>query len=96
MHFDIKAVVFNYDVGKNILIEERCGFGFEDVIEAIKSKKLLDIIAHRNKKKYPGQHIFVIKMEDYVYALPFEYKKERNEIVLKTMYPSRKLTREYL
>ncbi len=96
MQFDIKRVVFDYDVGKNIFVKERCGFGFEDAIEAIRSGRLLDIIEHPNKKKYLHQYVLVIEMENYVFSLPSVYDKDKNEFFLKTMYPSRKLTKEYL
>ncbi len=96
MQIDIKKVAFNYDLGKNLFAKERCGFDFEDAIEAIKSKQLLDIIEHTNKKKYPHQYVFIIKMEGYVYSLPAVYNKQKNEVFLKTVYPSRKLTKEYL
>ena len=96
MQIDTKKVVFSYDVGKNLLIKERCGFDFEDTIETMKSKQLLDIIEYTNKGKYAHQYIFVIKMEGYVYSLPAVYNKQKNEVFLKTVYPSRKLTKEYL
>ena len=96
MRFDLKCIYFNYDVEKNLFVKERCGFDFEDAIEAIASNKLVDIIEHQNKEKYPHQYIFVIKMDDYVYAVPSAYNKGKNELFLKTMYPSRKLTKEYV
>jgi len=96
VQIDAKKAFFNYDVGKNLLVKERCGFDFEDAIETIKSKQLLDIIEHANKEKYRHQYIFVIKMEGYVYSLPAVYNKQKNMVFLKTVYPSRKFTKEYL
>jgi hypothetical protein len=46
------------------------------------------------KKKYPDQFIFIIQVEDYVYLVPFVEKE--NEIILKTIIPSRKATKHYL
>ena len=51
-------------------------------------------LQHPNKTRYPNQKVLVIKMIDYVYAVPFI--EEGNFRFLKTIIPSRKLTRDYL
>jgi hypothetical protein len=96
VQFNIQKVVFNYDLGKNLFVKERCGYDFEDAIDAIQSNKLLDIIQHQNKERYPDQWVFVIELANYVYSVPSVYNREKNEFFLKTMFPSRKLTKEYL
>ena len=95
MKINIKLVNFNYSEKKNLIVEERCGFGFEDAIDAIADNNLLSIIPHPNRKKYAHQQIFIIKIKKYIYAVPFVYDREKNEVFLKTIYPSRKLTKEY-
>ncbi|NOQ30089.1 MAG: hypothetical protein GQ570_03095 [Helicobacteraceae bacterium] len=58
------------------------------------SGDLLDIVKHPNKEKFAYQKILIVKIEDYVIAVPFvENDKER---FLKTIIPSRKLTKKYL
>jgi predicted DNA binding CopG/RHH family protein len=32
---------------------------------------LLDILEHPNPNRYPGQRIFIVRREDYVYLVPF-------------------------
>jgi len=55
---------------------------------------LLDAIKHPNQKKYPGQMIFIVNIEEYVYIVPFV---ENSEVIfLKTVIPSRKMTKQYL
>ena len=54
----------------------------------------LDVIDHPNQKKYPGQRVFVVKVDDYAVMVPFVESKER--IFLKTIIPSRKMTKKYL
>ena len=50
--------------------------------------------SHPNKDKFSYQKISIVQIEDYVIAVPFvENGKER---FLKTIIPSRKLTKQYL
>lgn len=44
--------------------------------------------------KYKHQMLFVIELNNYVYYVPFI--EEGDDIFLKTIIPSRKLTKEYL
>ena len=82
---------FNWNSEKNRkLIKER-GVSFEICLVKIESKDVLDIL---NNINYPNQKIFVLKIDDYVYLVPFVENK--NEIFLKTIIPSRKFTKKYL
>ena len=60
----------------------------------IENGDILDVIEHPNKTKYPNQQILVINMNDYAYALPFV--QQGHDRFLKTIVPSRKLTKLYL
>lgn len=85
-------VLFDWDDKKNSkLKKERC-ISFEEVVVAIESNKLLDIIT--GKKKYRGQKIFILEIDGYVYCVPFEEKEDT--IILKTIYPSERETKKYL
>ncbi len=55
---------------------------------------ILDIINHPNDKKYPNQQIIVINLKNYAYIIP--YVETSTEIFLKTIIPSRKMTKKYL
>ncbi|TVQ22148.1 MAG: hypothetical protein EA383_15885 [Spirochaetaceae bacterium] len=46
------------------------------------------------KAQYPGQKILVVRIEEYVYVVPFVDSDEGR--FLKTIIPSRKATRDYL
>ncbi len=85
---------FNWNNEKNDeLIRDR-GISFEEVVFCIMHNGLLDIIEHPNKSKYPNQNIFIVDIDDYVYLVPFV---EDDEIVfLKTIIPSRNMTKKYL
>lgn len=81
---------------KNLLLQATRGIGFEKAIKAIKNKHVLADLKHKNSKKYPNQKILVIKINNYVYAIPYVLNEKKGEIFLKTVYPSRILTKKYL
>lgn len=82
-----------FDEVKNRLLKEQRGVGFEDVLEAIQNDNVLDIIENPNHKKYKDQYFFILKIKDYVYAVPFRIENEG--IVLITIYASRKYKKKY-
>lgn len=86
--------VYRWDSSKNDkLIRER-GISFEEVLLAIEQGHLLDVIENPNQERYRGQRAFVVGIGQYVYLVPFIDRGE--EIFLKTVIPSRKLTKRYL
>ena len=74
-----------------MLVRER-GISFEYIIFLIQEGHLLRILENPNKAKYPGQCVFEIDVLGYIYIVPVVMNK--NEIFLKTAYPSRKATRK--
>ncbi len=84
----------NWNPEKNDkLIAER-GISFNDVIYHFAQGYLLDDIEHPNQEKYPNQSIFILEINNYVYLVP--YVENDTERFLKTIIPSRKLTKKYL
>jgi hypothetical protein len=69
------------------------GIGFLDIVDAIAAGGLLDVLEHPNAARYSGQRIFVVRHTGYVYLVPFV--ENETELVLKTIIPSRKATRDY-
>ena len=70
------------------------GVTFEDVVFHLTHDGLLDTIEHPNQEQYPGQRIFIIDIEGYAYIVPFV---EDDEVIfMKTVVPSRKMTKLYL
>ncbi len=85
---------FSFDIKKNCkLIDER-GINLEEVIAILKNGQILDVLEHKNKKRYPQQKIYIIEFNNYILEVPFV--RNNNEIFLKTAYPSRKMTQKYL
>ena len=53
---------------KALMADEWCNAWHLSVVFHI---ELLDILEHPNPNRYPGQRIFVVRREDYVYLAPF-------------------------
>jgi hypothetical protein len=85
---------FAWDDAKSEQIRKMRGIGFEDVVFHIERGDLLDILEHPNPERYAGQRIFVVRREDYVYMVPFA--EDEDTVLLKTIIPSRKATKQYL
>ncbi len=85
---------FSWNPEKNLLLKIQRNISFEDAIIGITEHGLLDIIQHPNKKKYPGQKIFVVEIDHYAYLVPFV--ENEKTIFLKTIIPSRAATKKYL
>ena len=88
----MKPISWNAD--KNALLRAERGISFEDVVFHIMAGDILDTVDHPNQKRYPGQQVHVIAIEEYVYLIPFVESDE--EVFLKTIIPSRKATKSYL
>ena len=86
--------LYRWDASKNDkLIRERA-VSFEEVLLAIEQGRLLDVVENPNQERYGGQKIFVVEIRQYAYLVPFI--EQGDEIFLKTIIPSRKLTKQYL
>ena len=90
---DNKVILFSYQ--KNKILKKERDISFEEILLEIEKGNLLDDIEHPNKKRYSNQNIFIVYSErkDYVYLLP--YVENDKEIFLKTIIPSRKMTKKY-
>jgi uncharacterized DUF497 family protein len=75
------------------LIQER-GVSFEDIVQAIAEGYTLDDTAHPRADQYPNQFVYVIRLADYVYLVPYEAMGEKIRLI--TIIPSRKARRKYL
>ncbi len=76
------------------MLKAELGTSFERIVVAIEGGGLLDILAHPNQAKYPGQRVLVVQCDSYAYLVPFV--EEEDHFFLKTLIPSRKATRDYL
>jgi hypothetical protein len=85
---------FSWNIEKNETLKREREVSFEAVVFHIERGDLLDILEHYNPSRYPGQRIFVVKINNYAYLVPFV--ENESEVFLKTVIPSRKATNAYL
>lgn len=82
-----------WDLSKNQKLKTERGISFEEILVCIENHQVLAIIQNPNKK-YKRQKVFIIGLNNYIYYVPFI--EEGEDMFLKTIIPSRKLTKEYL
>ncbi len=85
---------FDWNNEKNELLKKVRGVSFEQVELAIASGDLVDRIRPPNPARDPNQKVFLVKIEDYIYSVPYVEDDER--IFLKTIIPNSKATKRYL
>ncbi len=85
--------IFNWNEAKNRFLKQVRGVSFEDVVLHLEAGDAIDVFDHPNQARYPGQRIYAIVIEDYVYLVPFV--ESENEVFLKTIIPSRKAKKQY-
>lgn len=81
-----------WDDEKNQKLQTERNVSFEEISEIILRKEHLDILENTSR---PNQQIFVVKLNNYIYSVPFIIDGQSN-IILKTAYPSRKLHKKYM
>lgn len=83
--------VIIWDDTKNQKLKTERNISFEQISAIILQKTYLDILENKAR---PNQQIFVVELNNYIYAVPFIIDENAN-IILKTAYPSRKLAKKY-
>lgn len=71
---------------KSEMLKRTRGVSFEEIINA----KLIGIKKHPSRK---NQNVMLFEHKKYVWVVP--YVVEKNHIFLKTLFPSRRYTKEY-
>ena len=87
----MKLVCWNEE--KNQLLQIQRKLSFEMVLEKMEKQEIIERRSHPDKKKYPHQFIFILRLKEYICYVPFVENEE--EIFLKTIIPSRKLEKEF-
>jgi len=81
-----------WDDDKNQKLQNERDISFEEISESILRKEYLDILENPSRS---NQQIFVLKINNYIYSVPFMIDEQSN-IILKTAFPSRKLHKKYM
>jgi uncharacterized DUF497 family protein len=85
---------YDWNSEKNIVLIETRGVSFEEALRSISEGGLLADEPHPNRDKYPNQRIMVVLIRNYCYVMP--YVQNGDTLFLKTLIPSRKMTKRYL
>jgi len=85
---------YEWDPQKNDWLKKERNISFEQVIFHLSKGDVWKIGNHPDQNKYPGQRIYFVVIEEYIYLVPHIYEAEC--IFLKTIIPHRKATKEYL
>ena len=86
--------LYDWNDEKNEWLRQERGVTFEDIVFHLAHGGLLDVLEHPNPRRYPGQRLFIVNVEGYACIVPFV--EEDDKIFLKTIIPSRKMTKQYL
>jgi hypothetical protein len=86
---------FEWSDAKNSQLKLEREIFFEEIVFSIEHGGLIDVMPHPNPEKYPNQSVYVIRINNYIYLVPF-VKDDTGVRFLKTIIPSRKATKRYL
>jgi hypothetical protein len=65
------VTVYRWSEAKNARLKRERGVTLEEIVVAIDAGHLLDVITHRNPRRYPHQSMFVVVLQRYIYLVPF-------------------------
>ena len=84
---------YQWDTAKNEWLLRHRSISFEQIVWHIAEGHLLDVLTS-DKEQYKGQTQLVVNVNGYAYLVPCT--EDGGAITLKTIIPSRKLTKRYL
>lgn len=79
---------------KNLQLIAGRNISFQEIVSALEDDRLIATVPHHNLEKYPNQRKYIVRINGYVYQVPFVEDDEK--IFLKTIMASRVLTKKYL
>ncbi len=84
---------YEWNPAKNEEVKKERGISFEQIVFHLAQGDVWKTADHPDQRKYPGQQIYFVIVEDYIYLVPFVTEDEY--VFLKTIIPSRKATKDY-
>jgi len=85
---------YEWNPEKNEILKKERGISFEQIVFHLSQGDIWKIADHPDRKKYPGQRIYFVIVENYIFMVPFVVESEY--VFLKTIIPSRKATKDYI
>ena len=89
----IDCMKYEWNPQKNEWLKRERNISFEQIVYHLLQGDVWKTADHPNQKDYPGQKMYFIIVENYIYLVP--YVNEKNYHFLKTIIPSRKATKIY-
>ena len=84
---------YDWDSKKNEWLKKQRNISFEKIVFHLARGDVWKVSDHPDQESYPGQKIYFVVVENYVYLVP--HVVEKDYIFLKTIIPSRKATGLY-
>mgnify|MGYP006301409007 FL=1 len=85
---------YEWDPEKNEKLKRERNISFEQIVFHMSQGEIWKTADHPDQANYPGQRIYFVIVEEYIYMVPFVTEDEY--VFLKTIIPSRKATKTYL
>lgn len=84
---------YDWNPRKNEWLKKERKISFEEVVFHLSQGDVWKVADHPDQLNYPGQKIYFVIIEDFIFLVPHIIEKEY--IFLKAIIPSRKATREF-
>ena len=84
---------YEWNPEKNEWLKAERNISFERILFHLARGDVWKLADHPDQDNYPGQKIYFVNVEGYIYLVP--HVVEKDNIFLKTIIPSRKATRAY-
>ena len=85
---------YEWNPEKNEILKKERDISFERIVFHLSQGDVWKTADHPNQKQYPGQKLYFVSVEGYIYVVP--HVVEADYVFLKTIIPSRKAPRDYL
>jgi len=84
---------YEWDPKKNEMLKVERKISFEEIVFHLARGDVWKLADHPDQENYPGQKIYFVIVEEYIYLVP--HVVEKDYVFLKTIIPSRKATKAY-
>ena len=84
---------YEWNPGNNEWLKKERQISFEQIIFHLSRGDVWKIADHPDQSNYPGQNLYFVIIDSYIYIVPYVVEKEH--IFLKSIIPSRKATKMY-
>jgi uncharacterized DUF497 family protein len=64
-------VTYDWSEEKNRLLKEKRRVSFEEIVLCIQENKVVTVLEHPNKGRYPNQFLYLFEARQQIYVVPF-------------------------